>query len=83
MNVKQIIFILLLTTSVYSQAFQAKVFGNFDRNASLVVISNRYNAGITALIEANLLMKGFDVHSEAISSSNKKEISNNIKILKE
>jgi hypothetical protein len=75
---KQLIFIFLVTTSIYSQTFQTKVFGDFDRNASLVVIAKPSDNNITALIETNLLMEGFNVRSESISSSKKKEISNDL-----
>lgn len=73
------LFVIIgLTQSVFSQTFQAKIFSEFDRNASLVVIAKGSETNITSLIESNLLMEGFDIRSESISSTNKKEISNDV-----
>ena len=44
----------------------------------MVVQSKPSKTNITGLIEAYLLMEGFNVRSEAISSSTKKEITNDV-----
>ena len=62
----------------HSQKFNAKVFPGFDKNVSMVVESKPSKTNITGLIELYLLMEGFDVRSESISSSTKKEISNDV-----
>ena len=72
-------YVLFNFTTVFSQTFQAKVFGDFNRNASMVVVSKTSETNITALIESYLLMEGFDVRSESIASTDKKEISNDVK----
>ena len=73
------IAIALISQEAISQKFVAKVFPDFNRNASMVLQSKPSNTNISGLIEGYLLMEGFDVRSEAISSSNQKEISNDVK----
>lgn len=74
-----LMFLLFISSvNVHSQSFQAKVFGDFNRNASMVVVSKSSNTNITALIESYLLMEGFDVRSESVASTDKKEISNDV-----
>jgi hypothetical protein len=80
---KKSIFLFLFLVSInvsciYSQTFQAKVFGDFNKNASMVVVSKTSETNITALIESYLLMEGFDVRSESVASSDKKEILNDV-----
>ena len=54
------------------------MFPGFNRDATMVVQSKPSKTNITGLIEAYLLMEGFNVRSEAISSSTKKEITNDV-----
>ena len=73
-----LLIITLSTLSVNAQKFKIKIFPDFYREARMVVKSKSSQTNITALIEASLLMEGFDVRSEAISSSTKKEINNEV-----
>tara|TARA_B110000483_G_scaffold33170_1_gene40353 strand:- start:192 stop:671 length:480 start_codon:yes stop_codon:yes gene_type:complete len=75
---KILIITFFLPTIVFSQKFKAKIFPDFDREATMVVKSKSSQTNITGLIEAYLLMEGFNVRSEAISSSTKKEINNEV-----
>tara|TARA_B100001057_G_C22380278_1_gene768126 strand:- start:148 stop:609 length:462 start_codon:yes stop_codon:yes gene_type:complete len=70
--------ILFLPTVMVAQKFQTKVFPGFNKDATMVVQSKPSQTNITGLIEAYLLMEGFNVRSEAISSSTKKEITNDV-----
>ena len=70
--------ILFLPTVMVAQKFQAKVFPGFNSDATMVVQSKTSQTNVTGLVEAYLLMEGFNVRSEAISSSTKKEITNDV-----
>ena len=79
MTMKKLILLLLFIPLVsLGQKFDVKVFPNFDKNASLVIKSKPSNTNFPSLVEAYFLMMGFDVRSEAVSSSTKKEISNDV-----
>lgn len=73
-----ILIILFVPSVMTAQKFQAKVFPGFDSDATMVVQSKPSETNITGLVEAYLLMEGFNVRSEAISSSTKREITNDV-----
>ena len=75
---KIFIITFFLPTIVFSQKFKAKVFPDFDREATMVVKSKSSQTNITGLVESYLLMEGFNIRSESISSSTKKEIKNEV-----
>ena len=75
---KLILILILFPVILQSQKFETRVFPGFDKNASMVVKSKASESDITGIIEAYLLLEGFDVRSEAVSSSTKKEISNDV-----
>ena len=64
--------ILFLPTVMVAQKFQAKSVSGFNSDATMVVQSKTSQTNITGLVEAYLLMEGFNVRSEAISSSTKR-----------
>ena len=75
---KLILLLLFIPLVSFGQKFDTRVFPGFDKNASMVVKSKASESDLTGIIEAYLLLEGFDVRSEAVSSSTKKEISNEV-----